>query len=363
MSFFLYFIFYIQIYISLTYKEKIDDDLIKKIQTTATFMLISNLKNESKIFSNKQPKVSIVIPVYNEEKNIKSIINSIKFQTLKEVEILFIDDNSTDESNKIISKYQKTDERVKLIKNKSNRGILYNRIYGGLQAKGEYITFIDADDFYINLKTLQFSYEVCTQNNLDFLEFNYYVCDLDKDLKTISEGYLYKKENKTIYYQVYHQPYIKNSFFHYEEKGDKIEEVVFNKLYSHRQIEKMAEYIGEDIWNQHYLYKEDFLMNLALARTAESSMLLSFSGVFHWKNNNDSMSYGIFDLDGSKLKNPDNTNKKFGDIISILENCFNLNEEESDSEPLFLKMLQIVWLSPVISNTTCSSSFLKYFIV
>ena len=342
MPFFLYFIFYIQIYISLTYKEKIDDDLIKKIQTTATFMLISNLKNESKIFSNKQPKVSIVIPVYNEEKNIKSIINSIKFQTLKEVEILFIDDNSTDESNKIISKYQKTDERVKLIKNKSNRGILYNRIYGGLQAKGEYITFIDADDFYINLKTLQFSYEICTQNNLDFLEFNYYVCDLDKDLKTISEGYLYKKENKTIYYQVYHQPYIKNSFFHYEEKGDKIEEVVFNKLYSHRQIEKMAEYIGEDIWNQHYLYKEDFLMNLALARTAESSMLLSFSGVFHWKNNNDSMSYGIFDLDGSKLKNPDNTNKKFGDIISILENCFNLNEEESDSEPLFLKMLQLL---------------------
>ena len=259
MSFFLYFIFYIQIYISLTYKEKIDDDLIKKIQTTATFMLISNLKNESKIFSNKQPKVSIVIPVYNEEKNIKSIINSIKFQTLKEVEILFIDDNSTDESNKIISKYQKTDERVKLIKNKSNRGILYNRIYGGLQAKGEYITFIDADDFYINLKTLQFSYEICTQNNLDFLEFNYYVCDLDKDLKTISEGYLYKKENKTIYYQVYHQPYIKNSFFHYEEKGDKIEEVVFNKLYSHRQIEKMAEYIGEDIWNQHYHFQEFFI--------------------------------------------------------------------------------------------------------
>ena len=54
------------------------------------------------------------------------------------------------------------------------------------------------------------------------------------------------------------------------------------------------------------------------------------------------MSYGIFDLDGSKLKNPDNTNKKFGDIISILENCFNLNEEESDSEPLFLKMLQLL---------------------
>jgi hypothetical protein len=75
-------------------------------------------------------------------------------QSLKELEILFIDDKSADKSVKKINQFKKEDPRIRLIKNAKNRGILYNRIYGGLQAKADYVTFIDADDLYSKAPSL-----------------------------------------------------------------------------------------------------------------------------------------------------------------------------------------------------------------
>ena len=68
---------------------------------------------------------------------------------LKEFEIIFIDDCSNDNGVKLINEYIEIDKRIKLIKNKINKGALYSRIQGAIHSKGEYIIFIDSDDLVL----------------------------------------------------------------------------------------------------------------------------------------------------------------------------------------------------------------------
>ena len=74
------------------------------------------------------------------------LIKSVQNQVIKEFELIFIDDFSTDNSAKIIQKFMYYDDRIKLIRNKKNKGALFSRIKGALHSRGEYIIWIDPDD-------------------------------------------------------------------------------------------------------------------------------------------------------------------------------------------------------------------------
>ena len=73
----------------------------------------------------KEPKISVIIPIYNGGKYLKNSLESVQNQKFKDIEIIIIDDNSSDDSLKIIRSYIRKDKRIKLIKNKTNRRILY----------------------------------------------------------------------------------------------------------------------------------------------------------------------------------------------------------------------------------------------
>lgn len=90
-------------------------------------------------------KVSIIIPVYNAEKTIEKCISSILKQTYKDYELLLIDDGSTDNSLKVIKKYSKY-KNIRIL-NQENHGVAYTRNRGIKEATGDYIMFIDNDDF------------------------------------------------------------------------------------------------------------------------------------------------------------------------------------------------------------------------
>ena len=338
-SLFRYILFFLQIYFSFTALMKLEGQMEQTVIKAVNFIFSGPNPEIPKIDIKSKPKVSIVIPVYNEEKHIKNVIKSIQYQSLKEIEILFIDDKSTDKSVKKILQFKKEDPRIKLIKNKKNRGIVYNRIYGALQSRGEYATFIDADDLYANPKILEMSYEACIKNNLDILEFDYFGGRYDQEKKQFIDIFLFSNSDKSLYNKVFYQPEIKKSFFYDDKRQDIISGIVYNKLYSHKEIEKMADYIGEEFWNQHYIYMEDFIMSFAVARTADSFMLLGYGGVYHWYENPEGMTNGVFEMDGTKLKNPENSNKKLGDYLSMWERAFDLTENEPDSENFRLKLI------------------------
>ena len=93
------------------------------------------------------PKVSVIIPIYNSEKYLEECLDSVLNQTLKSIEVICVNDGSTDHSLDILKKYKSKDKRIKIInKNHENAGIARNE---GLKiAKGEYLSFLDSDDYF-----------------------------------------------------------------------------------------------------------------------------------------------------------------------------------------------------------------------
>lgn len=111
------------------------------------------------------PKVSIIVPVYNVQNNVKQTVEAIQEQTLKEIEIILVDDGSTDKSGKICDELQKADNRIKVIHQK-NQGVSVARNVGMDLAQGEYIGFADADDL-MKKDMYETLYQNAIKNNAD----------------------------------------------------------------------------------------------------------------------------------------------------------------------------------------------------
>lgn len=92
-------------------------------------------------------KVSVIVPCYNVEDWVERCLNSLVNQTLKDIEIICIDDKSTDDTLKIVKQFAKSDSRIKIIPHEQNMGVSAARNDGLKIAKGEYIGFVDPDDY------------------------------------------------------------------------------------------------------------------------------------------------------------------------------------------------------------------------
>lgn len=164
---------------------------------------------------DKMPKVSLILPAYNAEKYLKYTLESLTNQTLKEIEIIAINDGSKDKTLEILKEFEKKNSKVKII-DKKNEGVWKARMDGIQKASGEYITFIDADD-YIEPDFTKELYKSITQNKADMA-----ICGFKRvDGKT---GKILSQEMK----------YDKNRVI---EKNNNFEEVIaintalWNKLY------------------------------------------------------------------------------------------------------------------------------------
>jgi len=118
-----------------------------------------------------QPKVSIIVPVYNVEKYLKCSMDSLMNQTLKDIEIILVDDGSPDHCPAMCDEYAKQDHRVKVI-HKKNEGLGFARNSGLEIATGEYIAFVDSDD-YVALGTYLKLYSIMEETNVDVVYFSY----------------------------------------------------------------------------------------------------------------------------------------------------------------------------------------------
>lgn len=118
------------------------------------------------------PKVSIIVPVYNVEKYLCQCLESLVHQTLTDIEIICIDDGSTDNSLGILNKYAQLDSRIKVFSQK-NQGVSSARNLGLEKVNGEYITFVDSDD-WIELNACEILYNTAQERNTDILLCSYY---------------------------------------------------------------------------------------------------------------------------------------------------------------------------------------------
>ena len=127
-------------------------------------------------------KVSIIVPVYNSEKYLKKCLETLCNQTLKDIEIVMVNDGSTDNSEKIIKEKAKEDSRIKLY-NKKNGGQASARNMGLAKATGEYVAFIDSDD-YVELDFCEKTYDVAKKNDTDIVCFDYFITEEGNNIYT-----------------------------------------------------------------------------------------------------------------------------------------------------------------------------------
>ena len=137
-------------------------ETIKNIKVYILFIIII-IEKKIKNYNNF-PNISIIIPVFNNAKYLPFCLNSIIYQSLKNIEILCINDGSTDESLKILKEFQKIDNRIIIIK-QHNKGAALCRNKGIKKSKGKYIAFIDSDDMYPDNYTLELLYNKSIENN------------------------------------------------------------------------------------------------------------------------------------------------------------------------------------------------------
>lgn len=134
--------------------------------------------------------ISIIIPIYNSENNLEKCIDSVIKQTYKNIEIILVDDGSKDSSLDKCYKYSKLDNRIKVI-HKENEGVAIARNVGINYSTGEYITFVDADD-WLEKNAIANLYKDLKEKNVDIVRGNYAIND---GKKAYAYGKLYEFEN------------------------------------------------------------------------------------------------------------------------------------------------------------------------
>ncbi len=140
------------------------------------------------------PKISVILPVYNVEKYIRQCLDSLINQTFKDLEIICVDDNSEDNSLNIIKEYAQRDNRFIIIEKHARGGVGEARNTGLLRASGEYISFIDPDD-WIELNTYEEISKKINELNPDAICFNiaifaeYRKINIKKDLQDLKNFY------------------------------------------------------------------------------------------------------------------------------------------------------------------------------
>lgn len=154
-------------------------------------------------------KISVIMPVYNSEEYLEKAIESVLGQSLQEIELLLMDDGSTDDSGKICDEFAKKDNRVKVY-HQANAGQCAARNRAIHLCEGEYISFIDNDDIFLE-GVLESNYELAKKHDADIVKFGFVVEDIEENYTEIRERHiekllLVKEKNRTSEF-----PLIRNS--------------------------------------------------------------------------------------------------------------------------------------------------------
>ena len=230
----------------------------------------------------KQPKASVIIPLYNCEKTIKPTLHSIQYQNMSEIEIILINDCSTDNTSKIIEKAQKYDHRIKAIKNNKNMGALYSRSIAALLTKGEYIFGLDNDDMYFYDDVFDYIYKRGKLENLDIIGFltinlwNYYA-----SIKKMKNIYTYQYPDE-LYLE---QPELSTWMIKFKGKFLVHNNMIWDKCMKSSLYKKAVNILGYKRFSKFLIWAEDASMNFVIFNLARNFKYVYKYGIMHYKGN------------------------------------------------------------------------------
>jgi glycosyltransferase involved in cell wall biosynthesis len=237
------------------------------------------LLDNKKYNKEDNPIISVIVIVYNQKYCIHNAIRSIQNQSIKNLEIIIIDDCSSDNSNEIIKKYQEEDNRIILIKHEVNQGKIKSRSDGVRIASGKYITVLDGDDGLIHKDILNHSLYIANLGNLDVVEFKIMAFNGRSRKQLLNK---YTMENNDILYQ----PKLRTKFFFFNndpryrafQNRNICGKIIRNKIFK-----KVLNRIGTKYTEDYILFYEDTIMAFTLFQIANSYYYMKEEGYYYSK--------------------------------------------------------------------------------
>ena len=152
------------------FKQYLKPEYIVKFNEYIKICKEGKLIDNNKYPLLKNPKISVIMPIFNGADYLYYSLRSIQNQDMKEIEIILVDDGSRDESFKIMNDYKKEDPRIRLIKNSDNKKILFSKSIAALNSNGKYIIELEQDDMFIRSDALDILFVEAETNNIDFVQ-------------------------------------------------------------------------------------------------------------------------------------------------------------------------------------------------
>jgi glycosyltransferase involved in cell wall biosynthesis len=261
------------------------NNIIKKFNLYIKKCLNYDFEYNYPLYDN--PRISAIIPLYNAENFLKYSLSSIQNQIMKEIEIILIDDNSTDNTLRKVSDYMKKDKRIRLIKNKENRKILYSKSIGALNSNGKYIIQLDQDDIFIRDDVFNILYNEAEKNDLDLVQirdiFNKNFSLLKHTRVNYPAKHFIKRElyNKTFPET---QPNLKNQLF---INGNIY--LLWGLLIKTNIYKKAIYYLWPLIINYKFIYYEDYIITSKIVLLSKKYKYLNNFALIHLNHNNSAM--------------------------------------------------------------------------
>ena len=243
------------------------------------------IQDKQKFILLENPLISVVIPLYNCQNFILRTLRSIQNQNIYNLEIILVNDFSTDGSVSVIEDIKIKDPRIKLINNKKNMGTLYSRSIGVLAAKGKYIFPLDNDDMFLDKDVFEIITNIAESENHDIVEFKGVESlrgstdILQNKIKDIS--FSNKKLNL-----IMHQPELGKYPIrpNINLNGYNLFDVyVWAKCIKTEMYQKAINNLGKEKYSRFMLAHEDVVMMYILFYTIESFKFVGKYGIFHIK--------------------------------------------------------------------------------
>ena len=242
-----------------------------------------NLVNNNKYKLIEIPKASVIIPLYNCQETIISAINSIQYQNMTQIEIILINDFSSDNTSYIVENLQKNDQRIKIINNIRNMGTLYSRSIGALASRGEYIFNLDNDDLYFSHDLFDSIYKIGKNENLDIISF------LAINIWNYSSNVIYMKNLFSIQFSdefYLKQPDLGMWMIKYKEKFLVHNNMIWDKCINSSIYQKAVNLMGIQKYSQYVSWAEDTSINFIIFKLAKSFKYTNKYGLVHFKGRN-----------------------------------------------------------------------------
>ena len=266
------------IFISSNKIQKSKLNIFRKGRKYIDFCLQMKLLIKIISLNAKNKKLSVVIPIFNCQDSILFVIRSIQNQNMFEIEIILVNDNSSDDSLKIIRNIQKEDKRIIIINNKKNKGILYSRSIGVLESKGEYIFPLDNDDMVFDRDVFDIVYSEAFNHNYDIVGFkSVQVNNYNAKITEMRDG-CHMHNKPFIIYQD------ELSLFGISQNNTlKISEVhIWSKCIKSSLYKKAIDKLGVKRYSYFLIWGEDTSMVFILFSLAESYRYIDKYGIFRF---------------------------------------------------------------------------------